>query len=143
MITDPPWIYRISTEHPEDWQINGVSDLEPNIVAWAIQGGCPDDPLEGWALLHGEAGDGTIVPEIGDLSFIANAPVYVDYLLAEVDRLNKLVYIGEHKFDDLTWKAICEETVGENVRLKAALADANERLRPVEPPGYPVPMEVT
>ena len=42
-------------------------------------------------------------------------------LTAEVERLTKLAYIGEHHFPDLTWKARCEEAAAEVERLRGAL----------------------
>ncbi len=43
-------------------------------------------------------------------------------LRAEVHRLEKLVYLGEHRFDDLTYKARLEETVADLNSLRAQLA---------------------
>ncbi|WP_339479136.1 hypothetical protein [Pseudomonas sp. RL_5y_Pfl2_73] len=44
-------------------------------------------------------------------------------LQAEVERYRILAYIGEHEFDDLTWKARCAELRAEVVRLKEAQAE--------------------
>jgi hypothetical protein len=46
---------------------------------------------------------------------------------AKLREMEKLVYIGEHHFPDLTWKARCEETV---VKLREAQAEI-ERLKAI------------
>ncbi len=72
-LTPAPWIAIDSRYEPETYSVNGVFDVPEGYVQWAVTGGRPDNPTEGWSLIHGEAGHGTIIPERSDLEFIALA----------------------------------------------------------------------
>lgn len=86
--TRGPWLWRSSIKHPEEWTTpSGRFDVEEGAVAWSVIGGYPEDPSDGWTILHGEAGNGTIIPNENDLAFVAHAREDVPALLAEVERL--------------------------------------------------------
>jgi hypothetical protein len=72
-LTAAPWIASDSRHEPDDWSVDGKLDLPPGKVGWMIQGGSPWEPQEGWAVVSGEDGNGSIIPERTDLEFIALA----------------------------------------------------------------------
>jgi len=51
-----------------------------------------------------------------------------DATVEALEKAERLAYIGEHHFPDLTWKARCEEAEATTRRLEAELAVANGEL---------------
>ncbi|MCU0912980.1 MAG: hypothetical protein MUC88_00280 [Planctomycetes bacterium] len=43
--------------------------------------------------------------------------------------LRRQVYVGEHEFPDLTWKARCEELIGERLKLQDLVSELRENIR--------------
>lgn len=80
-LTAAPWKAVDSRFEPEEYSVDGELVLDVGIVGWAILGGGGDPQQDGWALLHGEAGNGTIVPQRDDLEFIALARNAFDVLM--------------------------------------------------------------
>ena len=89
--TPGPWVTRDSSRNRGDFAVPGGRFLadrpDDTIFSWSIQGGCPDDPGEGWSVLHADVAEGTIVPELADLDFVAHARRDLPELVAEVERL--------------------------------------------------------
>ena len=57
---------------------------------------------------------------------------HITALQAEVERLTKLAYLGEHHFPDLTYKARLEELVPQHRALEAEIARLQARERELE-----------
>lgn len=122
--TPGPWEYRDSRTNPEDYtQPNGVLDSPAGGVNWSILGGNPDEPSEGWALLHGQAGGvlGTMEPAMSDVRVVIAARNALPRLIAEVRRL---------RADLATAQDVCRQLADRCASQSEALSRKAERIPP-------------
>jgi len=139
--TGGPWIWESSIEKPEVWLATDARfNLNPGEVAWHILGGDNNPSENGWAIFHGTAGNGVLIPEVGDLNFAAAArtalPEYiawVEQLLAENARLRDedAKRLEQIKRYDSALKRLWKKYSGNSwvLRIVTGWIEANEKLQ--------------
>jgi len=105
-------------------------DLTPELFVEACARARPTHHLLGW---HSR--------DLGEM--VADLCARAERAEAEVERLTKLAYLGDHHFPDLTYKARLEELVPQHRALQAEVALLREALAVCGRAGCPAAAHAT